>query len=81
VVWWIVLAVVVAALLLLVLAVLAVLRRLPRLGRAVRTLRRRQDQALDLRESVEHLQARLLTLQVLAERAEHQLVITAKADK
>jgi hypothetical protein len=81
-VWWIVLAVVVAGLLVLVLAVVAVLRRLPRLGRAAVTLRRHQAQALGLRESAEQLQERLLTMQAQAEEAERRIaIITAKTDK
>jgi hypothetical protein len=81
-VWWIVLAVVVGALLILALATIPVLRGLPRLGRAVGALRRYQTQALDLRESLERLQARLLTLQARAERTSHRAAsITAKVDK
>ncbi len=81
-VWWIVLAVVVGALLILVLATIPVLRGLPRLGRAAKALRRHQTQALDLRESVERMQARLLTLQARAERTGHRAAgITAKIDK
>jgi hypothetical protein len=81
-VWWIVLGVVVAGLLILVLAVVPVARRVPRLGRAAVALRRHQARALDLRESAERLETRLLTLQARAERTQQRVAgITAKANK
>jgi hypothetical protein len=75
--WWIVLAVVVAGLLVLASAVVAVLRRLPRLGRAMGAMQGHQARALDLRESAERLQIRLLTLQARADQTQRRMATIA----
>jgi hypothetical protein len=80
--WWIVLGVVVAGLLVPALAVVAVLRRLPRLGRALGATRRHQAMAVDLRESAERLRSRMLTLQARADQAQQRIAtIAAKSNK
>ncbi|TDC36713.1 hypothetical protein E1211_12675 [Micromonospora sp. 15K316] len=61
--WWIVLAVVLAALVLLAVAVRGVLARLPGLRRAALALQRRQDEALELAGAARTLQERSETLQ------------------
>jgi flagellar biosynthesis/type III secretory pathway M-ring protein FliF/YscJ len=62
VVWWIVAAVFVAALLVLMLAVRPVLARLGGLRRAVTRLQQRQAQALALQEAAEALNERVVQL-------------------
>jgi hypothetical protein len=66
VLWWIVLGVVVAALLILVLSVRALVVRLPPLGRATVALQRRQADVLALQGSAEALQERVAALQAQA---------------
>ncbi|MEU5566231.1 hypothetical protein [Micromonospora musae] len=61
--WWIVLAVVLATLVLLAVAVRGVLTRLPGLRRAAVKLQRRQDDALELAGAAQTLQERSEALQ------------------
>ncbi|MEU6205206.1 hypothetical protein ABZ814_16675 [Micromonospora musae] len=69
--WWIVLAVVLATLVLLALAVRGVLARLPGLRRAAVKLQRRQDEALELAGAAQTLQER-------SEALQRQLAVTQR---
>jgi hypothetical protein len=81
VVWWILLAAFVAALVVLGLAVRPVLTRLGALRRAVLALQRRQAQALALQEAVTVLNDRMAVLNEQVEATNRRMaVIKARRD-